>query len=431
MPTSLLHPRDEIMQTMERIYRYRMTTTSGGNLSIRDTDDVWITPARIDKGSLRRDDIVCVTKSGDSSGPHRPSSEFPFHKAIYDRRPDFGGIVHAHPVALVAFSIAGQIPRTGLFPQARHVCGDVGFAPYALPGSQKLAENIADAFTESVNAVILENHGVVVGGTTLSDAYQRFETLEFLAKILIKAGHIGEVNSLSDSQFQMFQNRQVDVAGSLHDGESSIPMSSQEKELRRQLKEFVRRGCRQRLLISTEGSFSARLGEDSFLITPSQQDREQLDLGDFVRVAGDECEAGKTPSRASRAHQAIYRRYPEVQSIVFAHPVNATAFSVTQTQLDARTIPESYLFLRDVHRLRFGLPYQNATELAESISMEQPVALLENDGVLVIGTSVLDAFDRLEVLEATAEALINTRPLGPVTSMSNDVIEELRAAFLG
>ena len=61
MPTSLLHPRDEIMQTMERIYRYRMTTTSGGNLSIRDTDDVWITPARIDKGSLRRDDIVCVT----------------------------------------------------------------------------------------------------------------------------------------------------------------------------------------------------------------------------------------------------------------------------------------------------------------------------------------------------------------------------------
>ena len=41
----LLHPRDEIMQTMERIYRYRMTTTSGGNLSIRDADGVWITPA--------------------------------------------------------------------------------------------------------------------------------------------------------------------------------------------------------------------------------------------------------------------------------------------------------------------------------------------------------------------------------------------------
>ncbi len=43
----LVHPRDEIMATMERIYRYRMTTTSGGNLSIRDQDgDIWISPAR-------------------------------------------------------------------------------------------------------------------------------------------------------------------------------------------------------------------------------------------------------------------------------------------------------------------------------------------------------------------------------------------------
>ena len=48
-----IHPRDEIMQTMQRIYRYRMTTTSGGNLSIRDDNgDVWITPARVDKGNL-------------------------------------------------------------------------------------------------------------------------------------------------------------------------------------------------------------------------------------------------------------------------------------------------------------------------------------------------------------------------------------------
>lgn len=46
---SLIHPRDELMQTMERIYRYRMTTTSGGNLSIRDADgSIWITPARVD-----------------------------------------------------------------------------------------------------------------------------------------------------------------------------------------------------------------------------------------------------------------------------------------------------------------------------------------------------------------------------------------------
>src|SRR5437763_2529556 len=102
---SYAHPRDEILQAIQRIYRYRMTTTSGGNLSIRtENGDIWITPARLDKGSLRREDIVRVRADGSTESPHRPSSEFPFHKAVYDARPDLNGIVHAHPVALVAFS---------------------------------------------------------------------------------------------------------------------------------------------------------------------------------------------------------------------------------------------------------------------------------------------------------------------------------------
>src|SRR5262249_146680 len=107
----LIHPRDAIMRTMERIYRYRMTTTSWGNPSIREDDGaIWIPPARLDKGSLRRDDIVRVDRDGSVEGLHRPSSEFPFHKAIYEARPDVGGIVHAHPVALVAFSICRTVP---------------------------------------------------------------------------------------------------------------------------------------------------------------------------------------------------------------------------------------------------------------------------------------------------------------------------------
>src|SRR5262245_65524833 len=95
----LVHPRDEIMRAMERIYRYRMTTTSGGNLSIREENgDVWITPARVDKGSLRREDIVRVRADGSVEGRHPPSSEFPFHRAVYQARPDLHGLVHAHPV---------------------------------------------------------------------------------------------------------------------------------------------------------------------------------------------------------------------------------------------------------------------------------------------------------------------------------------------
>jgi L-fuculose-phosphate aldolase len=421
----LVHPRDEIMRTMDRIYRYRMTTTSGGNLSIRDpSGDIWISPARVDKGQLTRRDIVCVRADGTVDGPHPPSSEFPFHKAIYEARPDIRAIVHAHPVALVAFSVCRQTPDTRLFHQAHSVCGTVGFADYACPGSEALGQAIAAKFAEGCDSVILENHGVVVAGDSLADAFQRFEAFEFAGQTLIKAAPLGPVRFLDEEQLQLVAARSVDFDSYLPD-----VAGERECELRKQLCDFVRRGCRQRLLISTEGSFSARVDGDAFLITPTQKDREQLTVDDFVLIDGQRREAGKHASRAAKAHQAIYQRHPDVHAIVFAHPVNATAFSVTESRLDVRTIPESYVFLRDVHRVPYGMQYRNDGQIAEAISHRTPAALLENDGVLVTGRSVLDAFDRLEVLESTAEAVINARSIGNLQSMSDDVIDELRRAF--
>src|SRR5437879_7476453 len=172
---SYVHPRDEILQAIQRIYRYRMTTTSGGNLSIRDDHgDIWITPAGIDKGTLRREDMICVRHDGSTAGPHRPSSELPFHQEIYRTRPDIRGIVHAHPVALVAFSLAHLVPDTRLFHQARHMCGEAGFAPYELPGSAALGRSVAALFRQLYNCVILENHGAVTGGADLRGAFDRF-----------------------------------------------------------------------------------------------------------------------------------------------------------------------------------------------------------------------------------------------------------------
>ena len=99
------------------------------------------------------------------------------------------------------------------------------------------------------------------------------------------------------------------------------------------------------------------------------------------------------------------------------------------TPLDARTIPESYLFLREVRRVPFGVQFGDGRGLAGLASLREPVLLLENDGVQVCGASVLDAFDRLEVLESTAEVMINSRPLGAMVPMSDAAIAELDAAF--
>lgn len=423
--SELVHPRDELMGTMERIYRYRMTTTSGGNLSIRDDDgSVWITPARVDKGSLRRDDIVRVGPDGKAEGRHRPSSEYPFHRAVYAARPDLRAIVHAHPVALVAFSIGRKVPDTRLLPQTRRLCGEVGFAPYALPGSEGLGRSIAEAFGRGHDCVVLENHGVVIGGANLRDAFDRFETLEFCAKTAIKASRLGPLNRLDDTQIARWGPPAPGLAAG-----PEILATAAEKELRRELAGFVRRAYQQRLMISTQGAFSARLDAETFLITPHRVDRSTLDIDDLVRVRRGAPEPGRTPSSATGNHRALYEAFPAVNAVVNAYPVNATAFSLTGARLDARTIPESYVFLRDVGLAPFGARYGEGPGTASLTTPDRPILIVRNDGVQVLGTSVLDAFDRLEVLETTAEAVLNAMALGEVHVMPDHVIAELDEAF--
>ena len=74
--------------------------------------------------------------------------------------------------------------------------------------------------------------------------------------------------------------------------------------------------------------------------------------------------------------------------------------------------------------------YEVPEKIAEQVTPEFPIALIENDCALVLGKSILDAFDRLEVLESTAEAVILSRSLGEVRPMGDEVIEELVQAFL-
>ena len=427
MTFALLHPRDQIVAIMARIYGHGMTTTSGGNISIRDENgDVWITPARVDKGNLRQQDIVRISPDGTLDGNHPPSSEYPFHLSIYKSRRDIDAIIHAHPCALVSFSICGQVPNTRIFPEAWNVCGRPGLAPYALPGSQQLGDNIAAEFAapERPYCVILQNHGVVVGAENLTVAYQRLESLEFAAETIINACVLGEVHYLDDKQIALsHQPRNI-----LPEHAPQAP-TVRERELRKAICDFVHRSHAHRLMTSTKGSFSARIDADSFLITPYNVDRRDLDLADLVVVRNGTRAAGQTPSRAVGLHRAIYDAHPEIHAIVNALPVHAAAFCASDTRFDTRTIPESYLFLKDVSTIPFEQQYGDLQAISSLIGPKNPVALLENNGVLVASRSVLDAFDRLEVLEATAAAILRSRSLGEVTPMSDAVIQELTEAF--
>ncbi len=424
MDTAWLHPRDELVATMQRIYRYRMTTTSGGNLSILDPDgSIWITPSRVDKGALTASDIVRVFPDDRREGAHPPSSEFPFHREIYRRRPDIRAIVHAHPGALVAFSICRQLPDTRVQSHVHAVCGRVALAPYACPGTQALGDQIAQTFAAGADCVLLENHGVVIGGGDLREAFQRFETLEFAAQTLIRAATLGAIKTLPPEALA------IDTMPAFDELPAQSP-NNHEKELRGQICRFVHRAYQQRLLISTAGAFSARLARDEFLITPRRRDRLEVQPPGIVRVRGNACSAGQQPSRAARLHAEIYARHAEIGAIINAQPAHASAFCMTDAPLSTHTIPESYVVLNNAPKLPFLRIVEDAAAIAAAVSpAKSPVVLIANEGAVVVGRTLLEAFDRLEVLEATAEALLLARPLGPLVPMPAAALDELRRVF--
>ncbi|MCC5874837.1 MAG: class II aldolase/adducin family protein [Candidatus Sumerlaeia bacterium] len=426
MEYDLIHPRDMIPLLMDRVYKYGMTTTSGGNLSIKDEEgNIWISPSGVDKGSLQWEDIVCVKPDGTVKGRHKPSSELPFHQAIYEARPDLKGIVHAHPSALVSFSLVGKAPPIRIIPQAYYVCGSVGVAPYALPGSDQLGKNIAETFAKGYDAVVLENHGIVCGASDLLRAFHCFETLDFCARLAIKASMIGGSTELSDVQIDLFRKA----------GERTLPEfdlaghTNKEKAMRRHICEITHRAYDQQLMTSTEGVVSVRLDEDSFLITPTGKDRRLLSVEDIVFISKGRREKGKHPSRSVGVHSRIYKDHPEINAIVSAQTPNITAFAVSEAPLQTRTIPESYILLRQVPIMEFGPQFIDPGKVSSMITPQTPVLLLKNDAVLTTGETLLQAFDRLEVAEFTAESLIDARLVGELRPIADHEIAELEEAF--
>jgi len=420
------HPRDQLAEIMDRIYRYGMTTTSGGNLSIKDDiGDIWITPGGTDKGVLRPSEIVRMRGGSPVGSSLKPSSEYPFHRAVYEARPDVGAVLHAHSPALVAFSVAGKVPDTRVLPQAFDACGKVGFAPYAVPGSEELGASISAKLVEGCDVVILENHGVVAIGATLLEAFQRFETLEFCARTILNAAILGGARYLSEEKIELRRSGWKSIDETFSPG----PRGSRERELRRSLVDFVRRAYDRRLMTSTEGSFSARIGNDSFLITPHGVDRRGLGLEDIALVEGGRREIGSVPSRSANLHRLIYADHPETGAIVAAQCPYVTAFIVSGTPLDSRTIPESYINLRDMPVVPYVAQFEAEAAVSAAITERNPVVILENDAVLATGRSVLEAYDRLEVAEATANALLAARRLGEFRPIDDAAVAEIEEAF--
>lgn len=164
-----------------------------GNLSARlpGSERIIVTPSGFPKGALKPEDLVVVDLYGKKiEGKWRPSIETPMHCAIYRRRPDVNGIVHAHPPRSLAYAVVyEEIPATTI-ELAGVTGGRVPVAKYATPATEELGEITAETLRDK-DAVLMGNHGLVAVGRTLEEAFNNALSVEYTAMVNIYAKVLG------------------------------------------------------------------------------------------------------------------------------------------------------------------------------------------------------------------------------------------------
>ncbi len=191
--------RAALVAACRRLDRRGLVAGSAGNLSLRlASGDLLITPTGGCLAELEPAEAVLLSvPDGGVLGGARPSMEAGLHLGVYRRRADVGAVVHAHPLAVVALSLAGVTLSPVFLPESVLVLGRVAEVGAHPPGSPELAGAVAAALEEH-DAVVLERHGAVTVGRDLTHAVDRMECLDFTARALLAARSVGDVTALDE-----------------------------------------------------------------------------------------------------------------------------------------------------------------------------------------------------------------------------------------
>ncbi len=178
--------RKEVARFMRRLYNHGLTTTSGGNISLKISDEIiLITPTATDKGTIKWRDVGILNILGENLTSHlKPSIETEMHLAIYRKKKSISAIVHAHPVFATSFTAMKCGIDTSLTAEAAAILGKPLLVPYALMGTVDLAKIASESILIS-EILLLENHGILTVGTNLLQAFDRIEVLENAAKMTL------------------------------------------------------------------------------------------------------------------------------------------------------------------------------------------------------------------------------------------------------
>lgn len=173
-----------------------------GNISKRVEDKIVITSSGSSNGFLEDDELTVIDFSGNIiQGEKKASSEKKLHIEFYKQRPDINAIIHVHPVFLCSFA-AARIPLDKpVLAENVFYFGQIPLAEYALPSSDELVEKTAKYFKD-YNAVLMANHGVIVGDVNFKQTYLKLELAETYAQVVLNTKLLGGAVLLNDKEVE-------------------------------------------------------------------------------------------------------------------------------------------------------------------------------------------------------------------------------------
>ncbi len=187
--------KERICDMGRRIWSKDFVDGNGGNITVRVGDGlVMCTPTLISKGFMTPADMCLIDfECRQLAGGRKRTSEAFTHLGIMKRQPNAKACVHAHPPHATAFAVAGVKPPACLIPEAEVFLGDIGYARYETPGTPANADAVGEVGAKH-QCVIMENHGVIVWGKDVEDAYWKLENVDSFCRTVWIASQLAGGN---------------------------------------------------------------------------------------------------------------------------------------------------------------------------------------------------------------------------------------------
>ncbi|PNR95790.1 class II aldolase/adducin family protein [Petrotoga sp. 9PWA.NaAc.5.4] len=204
MQSNLL--KNEVAEFAKLVWDRKLTDGTGGNMSIKDGEKIYITPTSTIKHFLTEKDIITIDKDGNKiEGEKDPSSERRMHLKIYEKASDVTAVIHAHPIFSTSFAITFEKLPINALPESALVLDPITYIEYKMPGTQEFADAFEEGLERGSKVFVLQNHGVTVAGKDMKDAYVKLETLEFLAQVSFISKLYGNLTEIPVDKIKAFK----------------------------------------------------------------------------------------------------------------------------------------------------------------------------------------------------------------------------------